>query len=441
MLFHTPIFLFCFLPIILLLYFVISKYSKKSFYFTLIAGGLIFYAWWNIYFTPLIIISIIFNYYFGNLMIKAENFSKKKIILFFSISCNVIYLGIFKYTDFIIYNINFLFNSNIQLLNLPFPLAMSFFTFQTIAYLVDCYDGKIFNNNLKKYALFIIFFPQLIAGPIVRYNNMMPQFENDQNRKINHNNIILGLIVISIGLFKKTLLANNLGIIADQGFLYSENLDFISGWLTSLSFTFQIYFDFGGYIDMATGIALMFNIKLPQNFDSPYKSTSIINFWQRWHITLSNFLMNYIYFPTLRLFDKINFFKTMLVAIFVFLIAGIWHGPTWFYVIFGLMHGIGLVINHIYRKFINIKLYSLLGWLLTFNYVNVSLIFFRSDNISQPINILKSMIGINGINLTTFQNNEVYLYFIFILACLISFVFKSTYYLLKKTSDKFIQHV
>jgi D-alanyl-lipoteichoic acid acyltransferase DltB (MBOAT superfamily) len=213
-------------------------------------------------------------------LIKNGSFSKKKILLL-TISLNIIFLTIFKYLDFLILNINYIFNTNLDYINLPFPLAMSFITFQTIAYLFDCYDGNIKKNNITEYSLFIIFFPQLIAGPIVNYNNMMPQFKNLKNRLINKQNIFLGLIIIFIGFFKKVIIADNLALIVDDGFLNHNDIDFYVAWLTSLSFTFQIYFDFSGYIDMATGSALLFNIKLPKNFDSPFKSTNMINFWQR----------------------------------------------------------------------------------------------------------------------------------------------------------------
>ena len=239
--------------------------------------------------SPIIIGSIIFNYYFSKTIKEKPDDKSKRKLLIIAIIFNIIWLAIFKYTDFIIQNLNFLFSSNIDQINLPFPLAISFVTFQTIAHLVDCYNGKIEKNNLVRYSLFIIFFPQLIAGPIVKYRHMMTQFCDDNNRNFNFKNFNLGLIIILIGLFKKIFLADNLALIVEYGFTNPSSLSFYESWLTSLCFTFQIYFDFSGYIDIATGIALLFNIKLPQNFDSPYKSTSIINFWQRWHITLSHF--------------------------------------------------------------------------------------------------------------------------------------------------------
>jgi D-alanyl-lipoteichoic acid acyltransferase DltB (MBOAT superfamily) len=308
---------------------------------------------------------------------------------------------------------------------------MSFITFQTIAYLVDCYDGNIKKNNITEYSLFIIFFPQLIAGPIVNYNNMMPQFKNLKNRLINKQNIFLGLIIIFIGFFKKVIIADNLALIVDDGFINHNNIDFFIAWLTSLSFTFQIYFDFSGYIDMATGSALLFNIKLPKNFDSPFKSTNMINFWQRWHITLSNFLMNYIYFPWLKYLKKITFIKSMIVTFFVFIIAGIWHGPSWLYVIFGSLHGIGLIINHTFNRYFNFSLNRYFAWFLTFNYVNITLIFFRSKTIDSSVDIIKGMTGLNTMELNLLLDKGLFLILVFLLAVIITFSFKNSNFLVE----------
>ena len=431
MLFHNPVFLFLFLPIVFTLYFYTSKYSKFRYEYVLIVAGIFFYAWFNIYLSPLIIVSIICNFIFGNLIRNSTQIIFKKKILFIAIFFNILYLSFFKYSDFVIQNINYLFNSNIQMLNLPFPLAISFFTFQTIAYLVDCYDGNIKKTNLAQYSLFIIFFPQLIAGPIVRYNYMMPQFNDEKNRFINRKNLTLGLILILIGLFKKIILADNLAILVNSGFENYQNLEFFGSWLTSLCFTFQIYFDFSGYLDIATGVALLFNIRLPQNFDSPYKATSIINFWQRWHITLTNFCMNYIYFPWIKSLKNINFLNAMMVTFFVFIIVGIWHGPSWLFVIFGGWHGAGLIINHSFKKLFQFEINKYVGWFLTFNYVNLSLIFFRSNTLDNSISIIKGMSGLNGFSFPIFFEDKIYIILILLISILISFAFKNTKYLLE----------
>jgi D-alanyl-lipoteichoic acid acyltransferase DltB (MBOAT superfamily) len=406
----------------------VNKFTKIDSKLILIVSGLIFYSWWNVYLTPLIILSILFNFYLSKFLINENNSSKKKILLSI-IAFNILFLIILKYLDFLILNINYIFNTNLDFVNLPFPLAISFITFQTIAYLVDCYDGNIKKNNIIEYSLFIIFFPQLIAGPIVHYNNMMPQFKRLKNKFINKHNIFLGITIIFIGFFKKVIIADNLSLIAEGGFIDNNNIDFFIAWLTSLSFTFQIYFDFSGYIDMATGSALLFNIKLPKNFDSPFKSTSMINFWQRWHITLSNFLMNYIYFPWLRFLKKITFTKSMIVTFFVFIIAGIWHGPSWSYVIFGGLHGVGLIINHTFNKYFDYNLNKFFAWFLTFNYVNITLIFFRSKTIENAINIIKGMLGFNDFQIVLLIDINFFLITVFLMAIIISFCFKNTAYL------------
>ena len=431
MLFHSHIFLFIFLPIVFSLYFLTKRFTIIDTKIILIFAGLIFYSWWNIYLAPLIIVSIIFNYFLGHILIIKEKFSSKKRMLLIAIFLNVLFLIIFKYIDFLIFNLNHFSGSEFQYINLPFPLAMSFFTFQTIAYLVDCYDGNIKKNSFREYALFIIFFPQLIAGPIVSYNEMMSQFNNIKNKFMNFRNILLGLIIIFIGFFKKVIIADNLAIIVDAGFINHNNLEFFSGWLTSLAFTFQIYFDFSGYIDMAIGAALLFNIKLPINFNSPFKSLSMIDFWRRWHITLSNFLMNYIYFPWLKSLKSINFFKTMLVTFFVFIIAGIWHGPSWLYVIFGTLHGIGLIINHTFTRYFELNLNKYIAWFLTFNYVNLTLIFFRSKTLDSSVDIIKSMLGLKGVDISNLTNISLFLFIIFFVAIILSFCFKNTNYLVE----------
>ena len=432
MLFHNPVFLFLFLPIVLILYYYAYKLSKFAHEYILIIAGFFFYAWWNIYLSPIIIISIIFNFYFGNLIKNSLNKNFKKKILIFSIFLNILFLAIFKYADFIIENINYFFNSNIDLLNLPFPLAMSFFTFQTIAYLVDCYDGNIKKIRFTQYSLFIIFFPQLIAGPIVKYNHMMSQFDDQNNRLINRQNLNLGLVIILIGLFKKIILADNLAIFVENGFSGSQSLEFFASWLTSLSFTFQIYFDFSGYVDMATGIALLFNIRLPVNFNSPYKATSIINFWQKWHITLANFLTNYIYFPWVKSLRKVNFLKIMAIIFFVFLIAGIWHGPSWLYVVFGALHGFGLIVNHVYRKLFDYRFNKYIACFFTFNYINLTFVFFRSNNLDNALNIINGMLGFNGFELNNYFGDKIYIMTTLLLAAIVVFCFKNTSYLINK---------
>ena len=357
-------------------------------------------------------------------------------------------LGIFKYLDFIIENINFIFSLNINLLNLPFPLAISFFTFQSITFLINSYDEEIINLKAKDFFLFIVFFPQLVAGPIVKYNHMMPQFKNENNRVFNKRNFSIGLIVLFIGFVKKVYFADTLSTFVDTNYENLDKIDTYLAWLVSLCFTFQFYFDFSGYVDMATGSAIMMNIYLPQNFNSPYKSTSIINFWQRWHITLTHFLTNYIYSPILRSFKNINFFNSMVSILVVFLIAGLWHGPSWTFVIFGAFHGVGLIINHSFKNYVNYKIPNLVSWFITFNYVNISFVFFRSETMADALLIIKKMFNLNllgGYDLNFSINNLFFLFLnnfnliiCFLLSIVICFYFKNTYELLRDKDNKYL---
>ncbi len=440
MLFYTVPYLFFFLPFTLLLFFM-GGYFKIDRKIILILVSIFFYSWWNIYYLPVILFSIIINYYFYKKLVSRK-LNKKKTLLK-GIALNVLVLIIFKYTDFIIENINLVFSTSISPLNLPFPLAISFYTFQTIAFLINVYDEDILDVKMKDFFLFVVFFPQLIAGPIVKYNNMMPQFSNENNKWFNKRNFIIGLIILFIGLIKKIYFAGTLSEFVDVGHENINELGFLSSWLLSLCFTFQIYFDFSGYVDMATGSALMLNIVLPQNFNSPYKATSIIDFWQRWHITLSNFLTNYIYFPLLRSLRNINFFNSMIITFVVFLIAGLWHGPSWNYVLFGAFHGLGLIINHLYKKYFDINLSKYIFWFLTFNFVNISFIFFRTKEIENIIIILKNMFNIkflfqNNLLIDTFFlkfiNNQILL-ICFALSIIVCIFFKNSYGILKN-NDK-----
>ena len=443
MLFYTLPYLAFFLPLSLLLFFS-AKFLKIDNKLILISLSLFFYSWWNIYYLPVILFSIILNYYVSRKIINSSKNCKK--ILSFGIFLNILILVIFKYADFIIENFNYAFSLNIDPLNLPFPLAISFFTFQSITFLVNVYDKEIISIKAKDFFLFIVFFPQLIAGPIVRYKYMMPQFNNEKNWLFNKRNFSIGLIVILIGFFKKVYFADSLSVFVDMGYENIDQLDFFSSWLVSLCFTFQFYFDFSGYVDMATGSAIMMNIYLPQNFNSPYKSTSIIDFWQRWHITLTHFLTNYIYSPILRSLKSINFLNSMITILIVFLIAGLWHGPSWNFVIFGVFHGFGLIINHFYKNYINFKIPRIISWFITFNFVNISFVFFRSEKISNSITILIKMFNIDFFTHQNFNfiKNEYFLIFIndlnliicFSLSLIICFYFRNSYELLDEKKNK-----
>ena len=396
MLFNSYEFIFVFLPITFFIYFYLNhkKLTEASKGF-LVCSSLFFYSWWNVAYLPIILSSMVFNYVIGRSLNKtckdkSKGFSKKSILIF-GIVFNLSLLGYFKYTDFLIENFNLAFSSDADLLHLALPLAISFFTFQQIAYLVDSYRQETKEYDFLNYALFVTFFPQLIAGPIVHHKEMMPQFAKTRNKVKNYRNIAMGLFIFSIGLFKKVVIADTFAVWATNGFDVATTLNLFEAWATSLSYTFQLYFDFSGYTDMAIGAALLFNIRLPQNFNSPYKATGMIDFWKRWHMTLTNFITTYIYTPIIRSFDILTFHKAMFATIVAFLTAGLWHGSSWMFVIFGGLNGIGIVTNHYWKK-TKIKLNKVLAWFITFNFVNITFIFFRAKEWDDATKILNGML-------------------------------------------------
>ncbi len=320
----------------------------------------------------------------------------KKMLLYMGLVFNIGLLAYFKYMDFFIENINTLSGSNITLLHLALPLGISFFTLQQIALLIDSYEGLAKERDFLNYAIFVTFFPQLISGPIVHHAEMMPQFSNTKNKLLNYQNIAMGLFIFSIGLFKKVVIADTFAIWATAGFDTGSALNFFEAWATSLSYTFQIYFDFSGYMDMAIGAALLFNIKLPINFNSPYRATGMIEYWSRWHITLTNFITTYVYTPILRSFQRVTFPKAMLATFLAMFISGLWHGASWMFIFWGIIHGIGLITNHYWRK-TKIKLHTLLAWFITFNFVNITMVFFRAKEWDDAMKVLGSMFSLNNI--------------------------------------------
>ena len=393
MLFNSYEFLFAFLPLTFLLYFYLNY---KTYYqmakLSLIGSSLFFYAWWNVVYLPIILLSMLFNYQFAKLLM--QKYKANKIVLSIGILLNLTLLGYFKYYDFFMENFNLLFSLEINLLDLALPLAISFFTFQQISYLVDAYRGEIKESDTINYALFVTFFPQLIAGPIVHHKEMMPQFFNHQNSKINLNNITLGIFIFSMGLFKKVVIADSFAMWATRGFDVAETLSLIAAWFTSLSYTFQLYFDFSGYTDMAIGVALLFNIKLPINFNSPYKALDIQDFWRRWHMTLSRFLRDYIYIPLGgshkgELLTYVNLMAT-------FILGGIWHGAGWTFLFWGFLHGMALVVHRVWKK-LGFRLWHWLAWFITFNFINISWVFFRAKEWDDAIKVLSSMFSLENV--------------------------------------------
>ncbi len=397
MLFNSVEYIFFFLPITFFIYFFLLNkrliVGAKGF---LVFASLFFYSWWNPIYLPIILVSMLFNYTVGNILNKDAVHAKvsKKSILIFGIITNLALLGYFKYADFFIENYNYIWNENIGLYNLALPLGISFFTFQQISYLIDSYRKETSEYDFLNYALFVTFFPQLIAGPIVHHKEMMPQFASKWNLVKRYKNIALGLFVFSIGLFKKVVIADTFAVWATTGFDKVEHLNMIEAWVTSLSYTFQLYFDFSGYTDMAIGAALLFNIKLPINFDSPYKALDIQDFWRRWHITLSHFLRDYIYIPLGG--SRVSEFRVYTNLMITFLLGGLWHGAGWTFVFWGFLHGLALVIHRIWNKH-GFTMHKVLAWLITFNFINLAWVFFRAKDFSDAVKIVKEMFNFKAI--------------------------------------------
>ncbi|TVY05640.1 MBOAT family O-acyltransferase [Paenibacillus cremeus] len=400
MLFNSYEFIFLFLPIVFLGYFILNK--KRLVFLGkiwLIIGSLCFYSWWNIQYLSILLMSLLFNFAAGALLGSKQQRINRKAVLVLGIIFNVSLLGYYKYFDFLITNTNALFNSHFSLLHLVLPLGISFITFQKIAFLIDSYKKQSMKYNFLNFSLFVTFFPQLIAGPIVHHSEIMPQFDQLKNKVINFRNISLGIFIFSIGLFKKVAIADSLASWATMGFDNAKTLTFFEGWITSLSYTFQLYFDFSGYTDMAIGTALLFNIVLPMNFNSPYKALDIQDFWKRWHITLSRFLTQYIYIPLGG--NRKGNTRTYINILIVFLISGLWHGAGWTFIFWGLLHGAATVINR-YWKSQDFKLNKYIAWFITFNFVNIAWVFFRATTWGDAIKVLRGMIGLNGMALPDF---------------------------------------
>lgn len=396
MLFNSYLFIFAFLPTTFIVYFFLLRrrfiIGAKTW---LITASFFFYSWWNIAYLPLLLFSIIFNYAIGTALSGGYKIRVgKKPLFVFGLAINLSLLGYFKYADFFIANLNWVFDLSHSQLNLILPLAISFFTFQQIAYLVDSYQGETREYDFLNYALFVSFFPQLIAGPIVHHREMMPQFYLPRNLAIQYKNIAQGIFIFFIGLFKKVVIADTFNIWATRGFDGAEILTFAEGWATSLSFTFQLYFDFSGYTDMAIGLALLFNIKLPINFNSPYKATDIQDFWRRWHITLTRFLRDHIYIPLGG--NKTKRFRVHGNLMATFLIGGLWHGAGWTFIFWGFIHGLAMLSHRIWKN-LGFRMNRLLGGLLTFNFVNLSWVFFRANEWEDAIKVLKGMFGFEGV--------------------------------------------
>ncbi|HNW27070.1 MAG TPA: MBOAT family O-acyltransferase [Spirochaetota bacterium] len=401
MLFNSFEYIFLFLPVTLAIYFVLNHRGLSAVGRAwLLLCGLFYYSYWNIFYLPLLVASILVNFGIGHALSDAEGVLKKvprMAVLWCGILFNVGLLGYFKYTNFFIGAINSAFETHIGLLKIALPLGISYFTFIQISFLTAVYRGVTRESNLLNYSLYVSFFPQLLSGPIVYHGEMMPQFTDPNRIRVNYDNIMKGVLMFSIGLFKKTVIADNLAAWAVQGFDHAHTLNFFEAWFTSLSYTFQLYNDFSGYIDMANGVALILNINLPINFNSPYKATSIQDYWRRFHITLIRFLRDHVYIPLGG--SKKGDLRLYLNITVIFIVAGIWHGTLFSYIAWALMSSGAMITHRIWNKS-GRRMNRYLAWFVTFNFINVANLVFRANSIGDAWKVLRGMLGMNGVMLS-----------------------------------------
>ena len=411
MLFNSYAFLFVFFPSAFALFFLAARLSPMLAAGVLTLASLVFYGWWSVAALPLLLLSICANYFFGikvtpggpGAPLRRER--ERKTWFYAAIGANLGLLAFFKYANFFVENSNAILAAlgaaPITAPHVVLPIGISFFTFTQIAFLVDCYQGKVKERNFIHYALFVSYFPHLIAGPILHHAQMMPQFAIPGTYRINLDKVAIGIILLTIGLSKKLLIADPLGDHADALF---ESVakggmpQLVPAWLGVFAYAFQIYFDFSAYSDMAIGLSLFFGIRLPVNFNSPYKATSIIDFWSRWHISLSAFLRSYLYIPlggNRR--GKPRRYVNLMITM---LLGGLWHGASWTFVLWGALHGVMLVINHAWRAAFGVRRYGPAGlvacWALTFLGVCLAWVLFRSDSLTIALEIYRALIGLNG---------------------------------------------
>lgn len=425
MLFNSYPFLFMFLPIALAGFYTAGRFGRRPAAIWLIGASFVFYAWWNINFVALLLASITFNYILSEVIAGAKQKPRRQLIgLVFGIGVNISVLIYYKYFMSLIGFLNGLNVTDIDVGGIVLPLGISFFTFTQIGYLVDVKTGTAHNRGLLNYILFVTFFPHLIAGPLLHNREIMPQFESPATYRPSADNVAVGLSLFVMGLAKKCLLADPLSDAVMQGFQAAPNSPLISAWYTALAYTLQLYFDFSGYSDMAIGLARLFNVHFPVNFNSPLKAASAIEFWQRWHMTLSRYLTLYVYGPLALAITRWRsqrglgitrtaqsspggFASMVIVPIFVTLIlAGIWHGAGVQFLVFGLLQAMFLIVNHAWRIFRKAKsgraperLVAVFGaTLLTFMCMLVARVFFRAPSVPVAFHLLAGMTGLHGLD-------------------------------------------
>ena len=393
--------IFLFLPIVLIGYFGLSKVRNSFFQkLFLIGASLFFYAYFNPIYLLIIIASILVNYTLAKVILRFdESVHWKKAALIVGILFNIGLLGYFKYYDFFVSNINAVFGTDFNLKNILLPLGISFFTFQQLSFLISVYQKQEKIENLLNYSLFVVFFPQLVAGPIVLYGEMIPQFSCEKNRYFNSENFAKGIFIFCIGLFKKVVIADTVALFVNNGFNL-RSFSAPAAWAVALSYTLQIYFDFSGYSDMAIGLGKMFNITIPANFMSPYRSESVTVFWRRWHITLGRALSTYVYIPLGG--NKKGALRTYFNLFVTFLVSGLWHGAAWTFVIWGALHGLIVALERLFKNVL-MKIPKIIRVVCTFLTVNFLWVLFRATSFEQALNIYKGMFNFSNLSLYNLQ--------------------------------------
>jgi alginate O-acetyltransferase complex protein AlgI len=402
MLFNSFEFLVLFLPIVLGGYFALARFNATSASAWLFAASLFFYSWFDWRYLGLLLMSILSHYAVGLWLGSISTARTRKLVLASSIAIDLGLLVYYKYSDLLIGSLNSLSGSSVPLLGIVLPIGISFFTFTQIAYLVDVYEGKVREGRLIHYGLFVTYFPHLIAGPILHHKEMMPQFASSIAQKFRWQLFSVGLSIFAIGLLKKVILADNLAVYSNAFFGGQSDYSLIQAWLGVLAYSFQLYFDFSGYSDMAIGISLMFGIKLPLNFYSPYKAKNISEFWRRWHMTLSRFLRDYLY---IKLGGNRNGqgrrYFNLLATMFL---GGLWHGAGWNFAVWGAMHGAYLCIQEAWLskigyRFVKVRTYQIAACALTFVSVVLAWVPFRASSFEQTLLVWKSLFGFNGVSI------------------------------------------
>ncbi len=402
MLFNSLAFLGCFFPIAWAGWFALSLSGKKNWVLAwLCASSLTFYAYWNWHYAPLLVLSLLVNFGLG----KALRARPRTSLLAVGLIWNLGLLGYFKYFNFFVANVDALTGLDWPLQSLVLPLGISFFTFQKIAFLVDAARGRLREVRFGEFALFVLFFPQLIAGPIVHHEDFIPQLRRPEWLRFDPQRFLRGLVLFSAGLFCKSVIADTLAPMANSAFgLVSSgfNLRLVEAWCGVFAYGLQLFYDFAGYSYMALGLALLFGLTLPVNFFAPYQSRSIVEFWRRWHITLSAFLRDYIYIPLGG--NRLGLGKQLRNVLITFVLAGIWHGAGWTFVLWGGWHGVALVINQLWRRrHTHAKDGSATAtskgnlW-LTFLTVQAGWVLFRSADLRSAGEMARSLIGLHGVS-------------------------------------------